>query len=174
LLKMSYDTSQDWPGADQLESATLRQRVMELYDRMQIEQLVVRYAHAVRDKDADLVMSLFAGNSASVDFDRSVIAGGEDKQGLSAVRKVYTDGFESLDPWPHLCNHLIELQDSTHATGIVSLELRTGKKSHQVAWIGLYRDVYEKIDGEWKFKTRAATVKKTPLISTWPEADIPG
>jgi ketosteroid isomerase-like protein len=166
--------NQDSPSADQLESSTLRQRVTELYDRMQIEQLVVRYAHAVREKDADLVMSLFAGNNASVDFDRSVIADGEEKQGLSAVRKVYADGFESLDPWPHLCNHLIELQDSTHATGIVSLELRTGKKSHQVAWIGLYRDVYEKVDGEWKFKTRAATVKKTPLMSTWPEADIPG
>src|ERR1700752_775077 len=30
---------------DQLESSTLNQRVAELYDRMQIEQLVTRYAH---------------------------------------------------------------------------------------------------------------------------------
>ena len=166
--------NQDSPSTDQCESSILWQRVTELYDRMQIEQLVVRYAHAVRDKNADLVMSLFADNGASVDFDRSVIADGNEKQGVSAVRKVYADGFELLDPWPHLCNHLIDLQDSSHATGIVSLELRTGKKNFQVAWIGVYRDVYEKVDGLWKFKTRAATVKRTPLMSTWPEADVPG
>ena len=165
--------NKDLPSPDLLENPTLRQRVTELYDRMQIEQLVVRYAHAVREKDADLVMSLFVGNDASVDFDRSVVADGEEKRGLAAMRKVYADGFESLDPWPHLCNHLIELQDSTHATGIVSLELRTGKKHHQVAWIGIYQDVYEKVDGVWRFKTRNATVKKTPLISTWPEAETP-
>ena len=146
---------------------TLAQRVTELYDRMQIEQLVSRYAHAVREKDADLVMSLFAGNDASVDFDRSAVPDGEDRVGAAALRKVYADGFEALDPWPHLCNHVIDIQDATHATGVVSLELRTGKKSYQVAWIGIYQDIYEKVEGAWRFRTRKATVQKTPLMDTW-------
>jgi ketosteroid isomerase-like protein len=163
----------DSPKPDQLESSTLQQRVTELYDRMQIGQLVNRYAHAVREKDADLVVSLFAGDDASVDFDRSVVADGEERLGLSALRKIYADGFESLDPWPHMCNHLIEIQDSSHATGIVCLEFRTGKKNYQVAWIGVYQDVYEKIDGAWKFKARKATVKKTPLIDTWSGPEVP-
>src|SRR6266850_1014092 len=116
----------------------LEQRVMELYDRMQIEQLVVRYAHCIREKDVDLVLSLFVDEEAAVDFDRSAIPDGGEKLGISELRKVYAKGIEILDPWPHLCNHLIEFQDSSHATGIVCLELRTGKKKFQVSWIGTY------------------------------------
>jgi len=154
------------------ETLTLEQRVAELYDRMQIEQLVTRYAHAVREKDVDQVLSLFTDNGASIDFDRSAVADGG-QQGLTSIRKVYADGFEALEPWPLLCNHLIEFQDSTHATGAVNVEFRSGKKNYQVAWIGVYRDVYEKVNGAWKFKSRNASVKKTPLMDIWAEPGTP-
>jgi ketosteroid isomerase-like protein len=153
---------------------TLEQRVTELYDRMLIGQLVAHYAHAVRERDADKVLSLFVDNGPSVDFDRSAIADGEQKQGLAAMRKVYADGFEALEPWPQMSDHLIEIQDSSNATGIVSLEFRTGKKNYQVAWVGIYRDVYQKINGVWKFKARSATVQKTPLMDVWAETKTAG
>jgi hypothetical protein len=142
----------------------LEQRVLELYDRMQIEQLVVRYAHCIREKDVDLVLSLFVDEQAAVDFDRSAIADGGERLGIAELRKVYAKGIEMLDPWPHLCNHLIEFQDSSHATGVVCLELRSGKKRFQVSWIGTYHDVYEKVNGAWKFKSRASAVKHTPML----------
>ena len=142
----------------------LEQRVAELYDRMQIEQLVTRYAHAVREQDVELVLSLFVDEQAAVDFDRSAVPDGGVRMGAAELRLVYARGFEQLHPWPHLCNHLIEFQDATHATGIVCLELRTGRRGYQVAWIGTYRDVYEKVGSAWKFKSRAATVKHTPML----------
>jgi len=142
----------------------LEQRVTELYDRMQIEQLVTRYAHAVREQNVELVLSLFVDEHAAVDFDRSAIADGGVRMGAAQLREVYTRGFEQLQPWPQLFNHLIEFQDATHATGVVCLELRTGTRGYQVAWIGTYRDVYEKVGSTWKFKSRAATVKHTPML----------
>jgi hypothetical protein len=142
----------------------LERWVTELYDRMQIEQLVTRYAHAVREQNAELVLSLFVDEQAAVDFDRSAVADGGLRTGAAELRRVYSQGFAQLHPWPHLCNHLIEFQDATHATGIVCLELRTGTRNYQVAWIGTYRDVYEKVGSAWKFKSRAATVKHTPML----------
>jgi hypothetical protein len=47
---------------------------------------------------------------------------------------------------------------------MVCLELRTGRRDYQVAWIGTYRDVYEKAGAVWKLKSRAATVKHTPML----------
>jgi hypothetical protein len=142
----------------------LEQCIAELYDRMQIEQLVTRYAHAVREQNVELVLSLFVDEQAAVDFDPSAIPDGGVRMGAAQLRLVYTRGFEQLQPWPQLFNHLIEFQDATHATGVVCLELRTGGRGYQVAWIGTYRDVYEKVGSTWKFKSRAATVKHTPML----------
>jgi ketosteroid isomerase-like protein len=142
----------------------LERQVAELYDRMQIEQLVTRYAHAVREQNVERVLSLFVDEQAAIDFDRSAIPDGGAKLGAAQLREVYTRGFEQLQPWPHLCNHLIEFQDATHATGTVCLELRTGRNGYQVAWIGTYQDVYEKVGSAWRFKSRTATVKQTPML----------
>jgi ketosteroid isomerase-like protein len=143
---------------------SLEEKVTELYDRMQIEQLVTRYAHAVRNKDVDLVLSLFVDHNAAVNLDRSALADGGEKIGLAELRRVYAQGIESLEPWPHLCNHLIDFQDETHATGVVCLELRSGKERYQVSWIGTYTDAYEKSDGVWKFRSRVAAIKHTPML----------
>jgi len=164
--EISWAMSMSEPAAKQIEDrlAQLEQRVTELYDRMQIEQLLTRYAFAVREQNVELVLSLFVDEQAAVDFDRSAIPDGGLRMGAAELRAVYARGFEQLQPWPQLFNHLIEFQDANHATGIVSLELRTGTRSYQVAWIGTYRDVYEKVGSAWKFKSRAAAVQHTPML----------
>jgi hypothetical protein len=144
---------------------TLEQRVTELYDRMEIQQLVIRYAHAIIEKNVDLVLSLFADEGAAVDFDLSAVVDGGHKTGLAELRKVYAGGMERLDPWPQLCNHLIEWHSPNHATGVVYIELRNGKMNHQVSLIGKYTDVYEKIDGVWKFRSRKTYVKHVPTLN---------
>jgi len=151
-------------GDSDVDTALIKARVTELYDRMQIEQLVSRYAHAVREKNVAQVMSLFVDENAAIDVDPSALPDGGRKVGMAEMHKLYADGFEKLDPWPHLINLVIDFQDSSHATGMVCLELRSGRKQYQVSWIGTYRDAYEKVDGVWKFRSREARIKHTPML----------
>jgi SnoaL-like domain len=145
------------------EPVSIEQQVRELADRTEIEQLVTRYVHAVRKRDIDTVMSLFADGGASVDFE-SAIEGTAGTHGTDAVKEVYEQGIADLQPWPMLTNHLIEFHSPTEASGEVLLQVRSRTLDYQVTMIGVYHDTYVKQAGVWKFKTRKSTVTHTPTF----------
>lgn len=143
---------------------TLEQRLAELCDRAEIQDLAIRYAHAVRTKNADMIMSLFADPAATLDLDDTCPHFGDDRYSHDRMRRVYEDGMNLMDPWPIMTNHLIQIEGPTKATGTVCLELRHGKHRHQVAWIGTYEDIYEKVGDAWKFRSRRSSVIYTPML----------
>src|SRR5579859_4433351 len=71
---------------------TIEQRLAEFCDRAEIQDLAIRYAHAVRTKNADMIMSLFADPAATLDLDDTCPHFGDDKYSHDRMRRIYEDG----------------------------------------------------------------------------------
>jgi hypothetical protein len=107
--------------------------------------LVYRYAIAVDARDVDTVANLF---SSETNF-------GEYGMGHEGARAFFE---EALAPYPlmilNVGNVLIELDDESHAHGVVYCrgELEAGDE-----WVVqqiMYRDRYVREDGSWRFRSR--------------------
>ena len=72
-----------------------------------------------------------------------------------------------MKPRPYIHNHAIELRGSNRATGTVYVELRSPAVNWEWIGTGYYDDEYEKVGGEWKFKSRKINlVRFTPPAAT--------
>jgi hypothetical protein len=125
--------------------ADLARRIERLEDTHQIEQLAVRYALAVDERDVDEFVGLFIPDVR--------VGGG--RRGRDALREIMRPQLRLFYRSVHLiCGHRIIFHDDGPATGTVYC-----RAEHEVddRWIVIavrYDDEYRKVDGQWLFARR--------------------
>jgi uncharacterized protein (TIGR02246 family) len=134
--------------------------VQTLFDRAEIEELVVRYVTALDTLDADAYAGVFAEDAV---FELP----GMVHRGREAIRKIVTDLQESRarneaagTPSPKLyhvlTNTSIEVLDDTHARHQSYAQTVRAAENGQfvVGFMGRYEDVLVKRDGRWLIQSR--------------------
>jgi ketosteroid isomerase-like protein len=147
----------------------LEEMVQELWDREKIKELTYQYGLAIEAQDENRMANLFT-EDGSVDFSslgRGVTTG-------HAALKEFYRGTWPLRVKPFFTNHVIQITGN-RATGICSLENRATRGDESLIGAGRLHDAYEKVDGEWKFKTRRVEMfYLVPLSEGWAKASGPG
>jgi hypothetical protein len=137
--------------------------IQALLDKQAISELVFGYSRAVDRKDFALLRTLYTGNG----YDDH---GGLYRGSASGYVDWLEQAMQSCDITTHsVHNHLIALQDDTHAEGEVyvtayhrlhSLQ-ENGSGGFNELIEGLrYLDRYQKVDGRWLFARRT-------LVNDW-------
>jgi len=111
----------------------------------QIRQLASRYAVALDARDLDTLVSLFVDD----------VRVGRDQVGHEALRASFTVQLKDLGVTILLVgNHVINVVDDDHATGIVSCRGEIEMGEQWVVQAIQYHDDYERRDGDWLFLRR--------------------
>jgi uncharacterized protein (TIGR02246 family) len=140
---------------------SIEQRLLRLEAHEEIRQLAARYAAALDSRDVPTMASLFVEdvNVGNGEAGREALATWFDE-----ILRPYTTTFHLIG------NHVIDVVDDDHATGIVYC-----RPEHEVGdlWVVMpmqYWDRYEReADGRWRFRSRrpvvfyAADVLEHPL-----------
>jgi ketosteroid isomerase-like protein len=111
----------------------------------QIRQLASRYAIALDARDIDTLVSLFVDD----------VRVGRDLVGHDALRANFTDQLRDLGVTILVVgNHVIEVVDDDHATGIVSCRGEIEMGDQWIVQAIQYHDTYERRDSVWLFVRR--------------------
>ena len=111
----------------------------------QIRQLAARYAIALDARDLDTLVSLFVDD----------VRVGRDLVGPAALRASFTDQLRPLGITVlTVGNHVIDVIDPDHATGIVSCRAELELGQQWVVQAIQYHDTYEHRSGAWRFVRR--------------------
>ncbi len=147
----------------------LEEMVQELWDREKIKELTYEYGLAIEAQDVERMANLFT-EDGSVDF--SSLGRGVTK-GREALKEFYR-GTWPLKVKPFFTNHVIRIQGN-RATGTCSLENRATRGDQSLIGAGRLHDEYERVSGEWKFKSRRVEMFYfVPLSEGWAKAEGPG
>lgn len=146
---------------------SLETRVRRLEAVEEIRQLAYRYALAIDSRDLDTLVALFVEDVTSTHG-----------RGRSRLRRSFEEMLRGIGvSILNVGNHIVDLQDADHATGVVYCrgEIEVGEQ--WVVQAIQYRDRYERRDGRWLFVGRrhllwyGADVLQRPL--GLPPADWP-
>jgi hypothetical protein len=111
----------------------------------EIRQLASRYAVALDARDLDSLVSLFVDD----------VRVGRDQVGHEALRASFSEQLRDLGVTILLVgNHVIDVLDDDHATGIVSCRGEIEMGEEWVVQAIQYHDTYERRDGRWRFVRR--------------------
>jgi ketosteroid isomerase-like protein len=111
----------------------------------QIRQLASRYANALDARDIDTLVDLFVDD----------VRVGRDLVGHDALRASFTEQLRDLGVTILLVgNHVIDVVDEDHATGIVSCRGEIEMGEQWVVQAIQYHDTYARRDGVWLFVRR--------------------
>jgi hypothetical protein len=135
----------------------------------EIRQLVARYAVAVDSRDLDTLVGLFVED----------VRVGRDRVGRAALREFFDRSLREVGVTIlNVGTHVIELDDSDHARGVVYCRGEVEVGEQWVVQAIQYRDTYERRDGTWYITRRehllwyGADVLERPLglpPANWPE-----
>jgi hypothetical protein len=111
-----------------------------------IQQLAIRYCVGVDQRDIDLVADQFVTD----------VECGHWGTGREAFVRMYRENDATMDVTIHrVSNHMVDVLDDDHATGIVYLS--ADHRMHDGTWAhlaGAYHDTYDRIDGKWLIRAR--------------------
>jgi uncharacterized protein (TIGR02246 family) len=156
-----------------LNEQSLHDRLRRIEDTLAIQQLPIRYAMAVDERDVDGWVELFVPD----------VQVGQHMQGRDALRQAIAPMVQKFYRSIHqIVGHRIELIDNEHAYGNVYC-----RAEHEVddRWIVMairYDDRYRKVDERWYFQRRierhwyAADLTERPQavdFAGWPPAGMP-
>jgi hypothetical protein len=111
----------------------------------QIRQLASRYAIALDARDLDTLVGLFVDD----------VRVGRDLVGHDALRASFTEQLRPLGVTILMVgNHVIDVVDADHATGIVSCRAELEIGEQWVVQAIQYHDTYERRAGSWRFVRR--------------------
>jgi len=138
----------------------------------QIRQLASRYAVALDARDLDTLVSLFVDD----------VRVGRDHRGRDALRASFTQQLRDLGVTIlFVGNHVIDVIDDDHATGIVSCRGEIEMGQQWVVQAIQYHDTYERREGVWLFVRRqhflfyGADLLERPIgqaLAHWPQSAI--
>ncbi len=141
----------------------LRKKVEELWNREKIRELTYAYGQCIERQDADGMARLFT-EEATVDF--SSLGRGVHR-GREAIKAFYESTWP-LKVRPFFTNHVLEFLDESHARGTCSFENRAVQGGESLMGAGRLHDEYEKVGGEWKFRSRRVELFYfVPLREGW-------
>ncbi len=126
--------------------------VRELADKEAIRELTYRYVHHVWHLDAAATAALFTDDG---EMDTSLE---EPIRGHAALREAFERLIDGADLQPFVHNHIIDL-DGDSASGVCYIDLRSVRDGKSMMGSGYYTDRYVRVDGQWKFKSRALTLR---------------
>ena len=123
--------------------------VTELVERLwaheQIRQLAAHYAVAIDSRDLDALVALFVDD----------VRVGRDTYGRGALKVSFDASLRAIGvSMLNVGTHAIDLVDADHATGSVYCHGQIQDGDRWVHQSILYRDTYERRDGEWFFVRR--------------------
>ncbi|MEE8244933.1 MAG: nuclear transport factor 2 family protein [Pseudomonadales bacterium] len=127
--------------------ASIESRLAIIEAKDEIRELTARYCHAVVDGDADAIVELFCEDGV---FRSHTLA----PKGREELREFYAAGVGGKSHKPFVQNHVIEIEDETHATGRCSVEIRVLQDGEAYTQAGHYFDKYRKDDDRWRFVER--------------------
>ncbi len=111
----------------------------------EIRQLASRYAVALNHRNLDALVELFV---ADVRVGRDDVGRESLKQNMAAQLR---DGHRTI---LQVSNHVIDVVDADHATGIVGTRAEIERGDEWVIQVIEYHDTYERRDGHWLFVRR--------------------
>jgi hypothetical protein len=135
-------------------------------DRLEIIELTARYAFYVDTFQLEPLMQLWVDDEPT--FDESRVDLGNNT-GLDNIRRYFEDFvFGHMAKLAHITtNNIVESVTDTTAQGLCSVlvegEMKTGERMHAAAY---YDDVYHRVDGAWKFKSRVVHPLTTPNLGS--------
>jgi hypothetical protein len=127
--------------------ATADERMARLEGLAEIRQIAMRYALAIDSRDLDMLVDLFEPD----------VKVGKDESGRAALRRWYDHALRGPRTSIHwVVNHIIDFQDSDHATGVVYCRDELERPETGEWQIGTiqYWDRYARVDGVWCFAQR--------------------
>lgn len=155
----------------------LRLRVERLEAHAAIQQLAIRYAQAIDERNLDAWTSLFVED---VDCGRTGV-------GRDALRRSVEKSLRTFYRSIHyVCGHRIEMESASRAMGQVYCRAEHEDGSNWIVMAICYFDEYERRNGDWFFKRRrerhwyAADLMQRPAppFHNWPghhaKAQLPG
>jgi alkyl sulfatase BDS1-like metallo-beta-lactamase superfamily hydrolase len=127
----------------------------EMVDREAIRDLAVRYCDYIWKDDVDAVGALFTANGTFIkNPPPGITLAAQETHGRKAIVDMLAAGLKGMKPRPYIHNHAIQLHGNGRATGTVYVELRSPAVNWEWIGTGYYDDVYENIEGEWRFQSR--------------------
>lgn len=135
-----------------MASDEIEKRVRALADREAIRELPLRYCDCVWRQDAAGIAALYTPDGS---FDFGLDTGS--LEGSPAIRDFFAATFKDTQPLPFIHNHVFDVEGD-RASGRCSVEIRMGGEIS----VGFYEDDYARVDGQWKFRTRKATMFAPP------------
>ncbi len=123
------------------------QMTQELFDREKIRELTAWYCFYVMTNQREKVPTLFAEDASFLGN------AGPPAHGKKALEKMF-GGTSGVTLMPFIQNHLIEVEDTTHARGTCAVEVRAVQEGVPMTAAGYYRDEYVKVGEEWRFQSR--------------------
>lgn len=143
-----------------------------LVARDEIRELAYRYALAIDSRDIETLVGLFVDD----------VQVGRDTVGRDALRENFEAQLREVGiTILFVGNHLIDLQDESHATGTVYCKNETQLGDRWIQQAIQYRDTYEKRGGRWLFVRRrhllwyGSEVGQNPLRlepANWPKSQV--
>ncbi|WP_293046014.1 nuclear transport factor 2 family protein [Mycobacterium sp.] len=127
------------------DNPMIEQRIQRIEDTLAIQQLPIRYAMAIDERDIDTWVDLFVPD----------VQVGRESVGRDALRGAIVSMTRAFYRSMHqIVGHRIELTDSDRAVGNVYC-----RAEHEVGerWVVMairYDDEYRKLDGRWYFQRR--------------------
>jgi hypothetical protein len=145
---------------------TNEQRLRRIEDWQEITDLRGRYCHLLDEGKWPEFVDLFTPDG--------YFKGLAEARGRAELMTFFSERVpQMIEHFWHFCsNGTIEL-DGDHATGRISLDYLSLVKGVSYVSAGHYDDVFEHVDGRWRFKSRIITFYfLTPLEKGW--AGLPG
>jgi ketosteroid isomerase-like protein len=137
----------------------------------QIRQLASRYAVALDARDLDALVALFVDD----------VRVGRDAYGHDALRESFASQLRPLGVTIlQVSNHVIDVHDADHATGIVSCRGEVEDDGEWIVQAIQYHDTYERRGGGWFFVRRrhllfyGADMLERPIglpLAHWPASN---
>ena len=123
--------------------------VRELADREAIRELTHRYCQCMWTADHEGYADLFTEDGAFDATPRVPVVTGRDN-----LRRYIQGPMATKKSRPFVHNLVINLLDANNATGWCCVEVRVGARNMEWQESSYYHDVFQKVGGEWKFKSR--------------------
>lgn len=131
------------------ETRPLEARIAELEARLQLSELIGRYAHAVDDRDIDTVVRLFTPDGRYVHHGDFVAEGREE------LERFYRERLSEYGPTFHYSHsQILEFTRGSTATGIVSAHAELAIDGRCVLGGIRYDDCYVRQEDRWRIRER--------------------
>jgi len=139
--------------------------LQEIADREAIRDLACRYAHHVWQKQGAAAAELFTEDGEMDTGEPPVL------RGRAALLEAYERMLGDGQFQPFVSNHVISLAGD-EASGTCYLDLRSTSDGRSMIGSGYYHDRYQRVDGEWKFRSRRLHLSwLVPLDEGWVDQD---